>query len=176
MKTQNVTMKPPPTARVLRIQARKDEIDALGCCVVIHKLSGEMWVNHLGTLARAYTRFNPYSGESIEKAWEICLNIAQGMDSDLNTRKLSRAERLKNKIRELGCTVKMSSYDGEITVRHKELKETAFVDYTPRDRQSIEEGLEEALKIAENFAIYHRMASESSEQARQVAFELGGEE
>lgn len=90
--------------------------------------------------------------------------------------KPSRAERLKNKIRELGCSLTMNSYNGEMTVRHKEWKTEGFVDYTPRDRQSIEEGLEEALRIAENFALYSRMASAPVEEVRQMSLWSGGKQ
>lgn len=90
-------------------------------------------------------------------------------------RKLSRAERLKNKIRELGCALKVDSRSSEIVVWHKELRETASVDYIPGDRASLEEGLEEGIRIAENFAVYHRMASAPVEGARQLSFGFGGE-
>lgn len=78
---------------------------------------------------------------------------------NMNEKKVSRAGRLKNKIRDLGCSVRFDSYTKEITVRHKDLKEVAFVSYTPRDRASIEEALEECVRIAENFAVYFRMQS-----------------
>lgn len=89
--------------------------------------------------------------------------------------KPSRAERLKNKIRELGCVVRMDSYMREIWVRHKDLQETAFIRYIPRDRASIEEALEECLRIAENFALYCRMSSAPVEDERQASLDFGGE-
>lgn len=88
----------------------------------------------------------------------------------MNSQKQSRAERLKNKIRQLGSTVKMDSYTKEITIRHPEWKTEGCVRYIPGDRASIEEGLEEALKIAENFALYSRMAP-----SRQLELGFGGE-
>lgn len=93
----------------------------------------------------------------------------------MNEKKASRAERLKNKIRELGCSVKMDSRTHEIIVRHKDLNEAAFVDYTPRNRVSIEEALEEAVRIAENFALYCRLSALSSEDCRQMTLWSGGE-
>lgn len=90
--------------------------------------------------------------------------------------KPSRAERLKNKIRELGCVVRMDSYMREIWVRHKDLQETAFVRYIPRDRVSIEEALEECVKIAENFALYHRMSAAPVEDRQTFLIFEGDEE
>lgn len=93
----------------------------------------------------------------------------------MKNQKISRAGRLKNKIRDLGCTVKLDSHNHEITVRHKDLKENAFVDYTPRDRVSIEEGLEEALRIAENFNLSFRLSALAVEDCRQMSLWSGGE-
>lgn len=87
----------------------------------------------------------------------------------------SRAERLKQTIRELGCIVRMDSYMRQIWVRHKDLQETAFINYIPRDRESIEAGLEEALKIAENFQVYCRLNELAVEDSRQTNLWSGGE-
>lgn len=88
MENQNATMKSSSRALNARIQRRKDEIHAYGCCVLIHKIAGEMWVRHLATGWRSYARFIPGDLESIADAWETCLDIAQGMDADYSVGKI----------------------------------------------------------------------------------------